>query len=239
MYSILRQISSWGMDLINVILPNVCTVCHAPLVKGEDVICLKCQIGLPKTELYKFQPNIIQERAVTIHSPIERASSYFWYYRDNEYAALIHDAKYNNRPSVALKLARKHAIELLNCDFFDGIDVIIPVPMHFMKQMMRGYNQAEKIAEGISDVTGLPIGKNLEAIKGHSTQTKKGIAQRNMNTKGVYEVKDADELAGKHILLVDDVITTGATIVECINTIHNAQPSVRFSVFSLALTHLR
>ncbi|MCM1137057.1 MAG: ComF family protein [Muribaculum sp.] len=227
------------MDLINVILPNVCTVCHAPLVNGEDVMCLKCQFGLPQTGLYKFQPNLIHERVVTLQAPVVKATSYFWYYKDNEYAALIHDAKYNGRSSIAVKLAKIHANELENYHFFDGIDLIMPVPMYFIKQIVRGYNQSEKIAEGISEVTGLPIGDNLIARKGHSTQTRKGVSQRNLNTKGIYEVRDADELDRKHILIVDDVITTGATIVECINTIHKAQPTARFSVFSLALTHLR
>lgn len=227
------------MSLINVILPDVCTVCHTPLVNGENVMCLKCKLGLPNTNLYQYQPNPIHERVFTLQAQVEKATSYFWYYKDNEYASLIHDAKYNGRPSIAVKLAMSHARELLDCGFFEGIDMIIPVPMYLFKQMIRGYNQSDKIAEGISEITGLPIGTNLIARKPHSTQTKKGITQRNINTKGIYEVKDADELKHKHILIVDDVITTGATIVECINTLHNAQPDTRFSVFSLALTHLR
>lgn len=229
----------FGKDLLNVILPNLCTVCHAPLVNGEDIMCLKCQIGLPRTNLYKFQPNPIHERLLSLSAPIQKASSLFWYYRDNEYSSLIHDAKYNGRPSIAVKLAKMHSVELQKVDFFDDVDLLLPVPMHFIKQMMRGYNQAEEIAKGINAVTGIPICDNLRARKAHTTQTKKGASQRLINTKGIYKIYHPEELENKHILIVDDVITTGATMVECIDTIHRAIPSARFSVFSLALTHLR
>ncbi len=238
MSKFLSNIKRWGYDLLNVVLPNVCTVCHTPLVDGEDVMCLRCSIDLPRTDLYKFQPNPIHERLVTLTTPIERASSLFWYYKNNEYASLIHDAKYHGRPSVAVKLARMHAIELKKIGFFNDIDIILPVPMHFIKQIMRGYNQAEEIAKGISDVTGLEVGNNLKATRRHTSQTRKGAAQRMINTKGIYIVREAQDLDNKHILLVDDVITTGATLVACIDAVHEVAPTARFSVFSLALTHL-
>lgn len=239
MNDFLRHIILWGKDLVNVILPDVCSVCHTTLVDGEDIMCLKCLMGLPQTGLHIHQPNLIHERLISLSSPIQRASSLFWYYKDNEYSSLIHDAKYNGRPSIALKLARMHSTELQKTDFFDGIDLILPVPMHFYKRMIRGYNQAFEIAKGISDITGIPVCENLRARRMHTTQTKKNLSQRLASIKGVYKVVHPEELDGKHVLIVDDVITTGATMVECIDTIHRHSPTASFSVFSLALTHLR
>lgn len=237
--SSLKYIRLWGRDLLNVIIPDLCTVCHTSLVNGEDILCLKCLMDLPRTNLYKTQPNIIHERLISLSSPIERASSMFWYYRENEFASLIHDAKYNNRPKVARILAQTHAIELDSYSFFDGVDAILPVPMYWAKKLMRGYNQAEVIAGGISDITGIPVSDNLSSIRYHSSQTRKGAMQRHENSKRVYAVIAPEDLDGKHILLVDDVITTGATLVACMDAIHKVCPSTRFSVFSLALTHLR
>jgi len=235
----LKYIRLWGRDLLNVIIPDLCTVCHTTLVGDEDILCLKCLMNLPRTNAHKTQPNIIHDRLISLTEPVERASSLFWYYRENEYASLIHDAKYNNRPKVARKLAQLHAQELIGYSFFDGIDIILPVPMHILKRVVRGYNQSEVIAKGIADVTGLPIGNNLVTLKLHASQTRKGALQRQENAREIYGVNNPETLNGKHILLVDDVITTGATIVSCMRAIHKLSPTTRFSVFSLALTHLR
>lgn len=238
MIEVLKHIRLWGRDLINVIIPDVCTVCHTPLVRGEDIMCLKCRMDLPRTNLYKFQPNLIHERLVSLSAPIEQASSLFWYYRGNEFASLIHDAKYNHRPKIATHLARMHAQELQANSFFDGIDLIVPVPMHWLKKLIRGYNQSEIIANGISDVTGLQVADIMYTISLHSSQTRKGAIQRQENALDNYGVRHPEELNGKHILLVDDVITTGATLVACMRAIQNVCPHTRFSIFSLALTHL-
>lgn len=234
-----KHIKMWGRDLLNVIIPDLCTVCHTSLVRGEKIVCLKCLMDLPRTNLHKLQPNLIHERLISLSTPVERASSLFWYYRGNEFAALIHDAKYNSRPKVAAHLARMHARELQGYSFFDGIDLILPVPMHSLKKLVRGYNQSEVIAKGISDVTGLRVSDNLSTLRLHSSQTRKGAEQRQENTRENYAVERPEELQGKHILLVDDVITTGATLVSCMRAIHKVCPDTRFSIFSLALTHLQ
>ncbi len=230
-------VALWINDLIDVIFPNVCTVCHRRLVKGENVICLHCLSDLPRTNLHKYRPNKIHERLMAIGMPVEKATSLFYYYRDSPYARLIHDTKYRNRPTVGRTLAMMHTQELKGTDFFDSIDCIVPVPLHLLKHIKRGYNQAEEIARGINSVTSLPIINALSASY-HKTQTRKDSHQRLLNVKGVYNVAEVDAIQGKHILLIDDVITTGATLLSCMQAIRQASPSTRISVYSLSITQL-
>lgn len=227
----------WGEGLVNLIFPNVCTVCHRTLVRGEDVMCLGCRLELPRTNLNLLQPNSIHERLFSIGHPIERATSLFYYYRENRYARLIHDTKYRGRPKVGRALAAHHAVELSQSGFFNGIDVIVPVPLHFFKRLHRGYNQAEEIAVGLGSVTGLPIVDALSASF-HTTQTRKTAHERLVNARNVYRVKKGQVIDNRHILLVDDVITTGATLLSCIEAIKRTHPATRVSVYSLAITQL-
>lgn len=230
-------LARWGRNLIDTIFPRVCEVCGTTLVEGEDTLCLKCLLDMPRTRLHNDNFNAIHERLAG-RTPIERAGSLFYYYRGNPYAKLIHKAKYNNLPAIGRKLGAIYAAEISGDGFFDGIDLILPVPLHWLKQIKRGYNQSYEIAKGIADVTGLPIGDNLRARKGHSTQTRKNSFERWINAKDIYIAINCAELAGKHVLVVDDVITTGATTLACCQAIHDSVPTAKISVASLALTHL-
>ncbi|MDE6135015.1 MAG: hypothetical protein K2F79_05515 [Muribaculaceae bacterium] len=139
-------------------------------------------------------------------------------------ASFIRQAKYGARPRQCRELGRLFAAELMAdipaalqagaCPVTDA-DVLLPVPMHRMKLMRRGYNQAEEIARGISDVTGVPVGDNLVAVASHSTQTALGMEARRRNIYGCYALRYPDEIEGLHVVIVDDIITTGSTIMEC------------------------
>ncbi len=231
------RLKEWLHDLLRVVYPEVCEVCGNSLVRGEEVICLQCDMNLPRTNVHKDDFNIIHERLAG-KTPIERAAGYFYYYRDSDFAKLIHNAKYNGRPIIARVMARRYAHEIAADGFFDDIDVIIPVPLHRSKFIKRGYNQSELIAKGISEITSIPVANNLKA-KRHSTQTKKNSYSRWLNAQGIYTAEDADELAGKHVLIVDDVITTGATLLACCEALHKVEPSAKISILALSVTHLR
>ena len=233
-----RVLTEWGRDLLRIIFPEVCEVCGRSLVKGEQVMCLHCDVSLPRTRVHADDFNVIHQRLAG-STPIDRAAGMFYYYRESEYARLIHVAKYGSRPVVARRLAEAYARELMPDRFFDGIDVILPVPLHRSKLISRGYNQSQEIAIGLSAVTGIAVGDNLVARRSHSTQTKKNSYSRWVNAQGVYDVDCGDELEGKHVLVVDDVITTGATLLACCEAIHRVAPTARISVLSLAVTHLR
>lgn len=233
----LSSVSHWGASLVNIIFPDVCTVCHRTLVQGEKHICLGCLMDLPRTNFHLTASNALTERLFSIGLPLERAASMFYYMRGNPYTALIHDTKYHGRPVVGRHMAAMYARELLPTGFFDDIDLIVPVPLHFLKQLGRGYNQAEEIADSIGETTGLPVISALKANY-HRSQTRKDAHARLRNALGTYSVRDVEALRDRHILLVDDVITTGSTILACMQAIKDTSPTTRISVYSLAATRL-
>ncbi len=228
----------WCRNLVDVIFPRCCEVCGETLIEGEQVICLKCLMELPRTYIHTNDFNSIHERLAS-RVPINQAGAFFYYYRRNPYTRLIHKTKYNSLPFIGRYLAKIYTAEIKDDGFFDGIDLILPVPLHWFKQLRRGYNQSREIAQGITEITGIPIGDNLVASRSHSTQTRKNSYARWINAQSIYTIKHADELSGKHILLVDDVITTGATTLACCQAIHSAAPSASISILSLGLTRLK
>lgn len=233
----MNRLAELGSLVADILFPRVCAVCGRPLVSGEDVMCLGCLVDLPRTNQHLRQPNDIHTRLISLHAPLERCASLFHYHRENPYSRLIKGAKYRGRPSIGRKLARMFATELKPTGFFDGIDLIIPVPIHLFRFLSRGYNQTHYIARGISDVTGIEVCDNLRASRPHSAQARKGAEARRVNAAGTFSVLRPRNLAGHHILVVDDVITTGSTMVSALDTIKKAEPSARLSVLSLALTY--
>lgn len=229
-------LTHWLADLSSMLWPRVCEICATTLVHGENTLCLHCLADMPRTNLHNDHFSEIHKRLAG-HAPVNRAAAYFYYYRDNPYARLIQNAKYNNRPRLARTLASMFAEEIMPDGFFSGIDILLPVPLHCLKELSRGYNQSREIARGISRVTSIPIGDNLIATRAHSTQTRRGAFERWINTRSIYSLINPDGLRSKHILLIDDVITTGATILRCAETIHAAVPSATISVLSLGFTH--
>lgn len=229
-------LTEWCNDLLGLVYPNVCEACGAPLVRTEKTMCLNCLLDLPRTGLHKSYFNEIHKRLAS-QVPIERAASYFYYYREDPYARIIQRAKYNSRPELARRLARMMAEETVRDGFFDGIDVIVPVPLHFLKRMKRGYNQSAEIAKGISQVTGIPVRSNALKAADHPTQTRRNGWERWLNTELIYSAKPGMLSGVKHALLVDDVITTGSTMLRCLNALHAAYPHTTLSVASLAITH--
>ena len=165
---------------------------------------------------------------------VVRATAYFYYYKDGEYSKLIHHLKYLGHPKVGTYLGRLASNELRPSGFFDGIDLIIPVPLSKKKKKKRGYNQCDYIAQGISEVTGIAACTDcIERSIDTETQTRKGQIDRWKNTEGIFRIKNAEVLKGKHVLILDDVATTGATLHACISTLLTI-PGVRVSIFALA-----
>lgn len=225
-------------DFSRVLFPVCCPVCHKPLVEGEALLCVECLYNIPRTNYHLSADNPLHYKLVDINAPIEKTASFFFYKNDSPCSRLIRDAKYNGRPEINRSLARLFALELRPAGFFDDIDRIMPVPIHWLKRIRRGYNQSDYIAKGLSEISGIPVAYNLQATKGHPTQTHKKAAERRKTLQNIFTVDRPEELSGLHILLVDDVITTGSTISTCAATLHKAIPGLRLSVLSLASTKL-
>lgn len=219
------------------VFPAVCECCGRSLVEGEELLCLHCLHDMPLTYYHRDSFSEIHKRLASPGLPIERGAAMFHYIKDSRYCLLILQAKYNNRPAIVRRLARDFATSLAAEGFFDGIDMLLPIPLNWRKRLRRGYNQSEVIASGISDVTSIETGDNLKALP-HSTQTRKNAMERAANAAGTIKAVHAEELQGKHILIIDDVITTGATLLTAAKAIHTAAPTARISVLTLAATKL-
>lgn len=230
-----ERIKAWIDDLLSIVYPPLCEVCGQRLVHGERHLCVQCNYNLPRCNFHQNELNPIHQRMMR-KLPIDRAGSYFYYLRDSKYTNLIQSAKYRNRPNIAANLTLSFVNEIKDSGFFNDIDIIVAVPMHWFKKLKRGFNQADVIADALSSATGIPVATNLKAIKAHSTQTRKSAHERWENQRNRFAVENPQDLEGKHILIVDDVITTGSTIAACCEAILKEAPSASFSILTLAAT---
>ena len=223
----------WISDLLDIIFPRRCCVCGEILSAQEQHICLNCLYALPRVE-----PHIAEEIEKIFWGKIdiERATSFIYYHKGSPYNSIIHALKYKGRPWIGMYFARIAAAGLSEKGFFDNIDAIIPMPLSGKKKSKRGYNQCDYIAEGISHATGIPVLKGVvERSISNETQTDKNRDERWENVKGIFALRKPEQLEGKHILLVDDILTTGATLASCASTIQ-AGCNCKTSIFTLGYT---
>lgn len=223
--------------ILDVMFPPLCPCCGEVMTRGEGPMCLGCRINLPLTGFERSQQDNEMMDKLQGVVPIEAAVAYFHYRRFAPQTALIQDMKYRGRPVIGRQLAREYSRILTQTGFFDTIDAIVPVPLNFWRHCRRGYNQTAWIARGINDVVSLPIIDGLSA-RHHSSQTRRGAEARQHAADHVYYAKPAALAGWQHILLVDDICTTGATLYACATAIHGANPSAKISIFALAATSL-
>ena len=225
----------WISDLKELLFPRYCKVCRRRLMQGEQHLCLGCLLELPRTH-YERDPNNLLMQHFMEWPEVVRATAYFYYYKEGQYSSLIHHLKYYDHPEVGAYLGRLAANELHASGFFNDIDLIVAVPLSKKKLRQRGYNQCDYIARGISEITGIALCNNcIERVIDTDTQTHKGHSDRWKNTEGIFQITNPEVLKDKHILIVDDVTTTGATLHACISALLTI-PSVRVSAFALAAT---
>lgn len=223
--------SIW-IDLWELFFPRICVVCGERLAKSEEYLCFKCLSGLPRANTQVIKG---MEKGLWGKLPVERADAFLYYTKGGDVRKLLYELKYYRNPQIGRFLGRCMAMELKPAGFFDGIDYIIPVPLHSKKFRKRGYNQSEMLADGISLAAGCEVLSGaLLRSSDTETQTRKGYYERWMNVKDVFAYVPVKDLSGKHVLLVDDVFTTGATIVACADALKKI-PDIRISVLTLAL----
>ncbi len=221
-------------EVADVLYPRHCCICGRKLNSDTDNICGVCFTNLPFTRFKGAKGNTV-ERLFWGVSEIERANALMYYDIDDRSRVLLYELKYNGHDDIGVQFGRIMAKDLEDTDFFDTIDAIVPVPLFLKKLKRRHYNQSERIAHGVSEITGIPVEtRALIRIKDTPTQTKLTKEERQKNMDGAFELKEAVRVAGKHILLVDDVITTNSTLMSCINALKQAD-SVKVSILTLAL----
>ena len=204
-----------GKDFIGLFFPNYCFGCNRSLVKGEDTLCTICLIDLPKTNYHLLIDNPIKGR-LNGRLPIDHALAYLKFRKSGIVQHLLHQLKYNNHPEVGVKLGLTYGRELEQVGFQNEFDVIIPIPLHPTRLRKREYNQSAKFAEGLSHSLRIPWAESISIRKTTtSTQTKKSKQERWENVEGAFGIQSAEKIVGQRILLVDDVVTTGATLEAC------------------------
>ena len=231
----MKPISFWHR-LLDLISPRLCVVCGQRLTISEEAICARCHFHLPRTDFHKDPYENEMAKLFWHQIPIERATAFFYYEAHSETANILYSLKYKDRPEIGEVMGRLMAKELQTSGFFDGIDGIVPIPLAKKRLRQRGYNQSLEIARGISEITSLPIYNKVVIRKVfEGSQTNKGRWERNENVDGVFELKDASAIQGKHLLIIDDVVTTGATVLACAKELCRAG-NVKVSVISLGFS---
>lgn len=227
---------AWLDDLIDVIYPNACLGCQVPLVSHEELICLHCRINLPKTNFHLTADNSIQ-KIFTGRCLLERATSYLYFAKGGIVQSLLHALKYKGRIDVGEYLAGIAVQDLLNSKFLKDVDIIVPIPLHPKKLAKRGFNQSEIIAKALASASGIALDtENLHRAIFTETQTRKSRFGRWLNVEAVFQLKNPELFNHKHILLVDDVITTGSTVESCILKMVSV-PEIKISLFTLAVAN--
>lgn len=203
---------------------------------GENILCLKCCSALPRTNFHLMAQNPVWLK-FRGRLAIRQASSFLYFTKDGRTQRLLHQFKYSGRRDIGKFLSVLFAQDLLAHHWFRDIDVIVPLPIHVKKQRIRGYNQAAVIASGLELVSGLPvIGKPALVKKSHTaSQTRKSRLERLRNVQDAFRLQPGQELEGKHVLIVDDVLTTGATLEACALEVFKARPaSVSLATLAVA-----
>ncbi len=208
---ILKKILDDGLSLL---YPKICLSCGNNIRSYEEAICLTCQYKLPKTNFHLEKENTMAE-LFWGRANIRHAASFYYFDKGGLVRNLIHNLKYGNKPEIGLRLGQLYGKTLRTSSFFQEIEVIIPVPLHPKKQKMRGYNQSIQFAKGISKTMQVPWSEVLSRTVMTETQTQKARIERFKNVEHAFKVITPDMAKGKHVLLVDDVLTTGATLEAC------------------------
>ena len=213
-----------------------CIFCGSHTEEGTHSICNRCRFDIPLTNYQQEADNPVKERFDGI-VPVEQASALFFYMGGSRWQTLVHRFKYSGKWQLAYAMGRWYGALLRESGLYDDVDVIVPVPLHPLKILKRGYNQSRYIAEGIAKEMGVKVSaRSVRRVRNNPSQARRSASARWENVEALFSVRSVESLRGKHILVVDDVITTGATVASCIKAIQDAVPDCRVSVAALATT---
>ena len=219
--------------LINLFYPQVCPACGNLLTRNEETVCLTCRYLLPKTE---YEKNADNPLAQMFYGQVNfnAVTAEFFFSKTGKVQHLLHQLKYEGNQDAGFFLGQQLGESIKDAELFRGIDFIIPIPLHPKKEHLRGYNQSYVIAQGVEDKTSIPIMRDCLYRKVFtSTQTKKSREERWNNVKDIFDVKNGERLKGRHILLIDDVLTTGATLMAAGITLSKIE-NIKISVATAA-----
>lgn len=216
------------------LFPSTCAACGKVLVTGEEQLCLHCLASLAPTGYSSFSNNPA-ERQLAGLPHLVAASAMLLYKHDGIVQQVVHSMKFHGNSELCVLMGRQMGLDLRRSGRFDDVDLLVPVPLHWLRQISRGYNQSRLLCRGMAEILDLPIATgNLIRTRYTRKQSLQSTAARSSNVEGAFGLHHPERLAGKHILLVDDVLTTGATLSACAEALATV-PGLRLSVATLSI----
>ncbi|MFT5167227.1 MAG: ComF family protein [Saprospiraceae bacterium] len=230
----MQSLKNLKEGFISLFYPNLCLACGQNAPMPKQVVCTDCQYYLPKTNFHLEKENTFTDR-LWGRFPLYTGAAFYHFIKKGRVQHLIHNLKYNNKPEVGYIIGLKYGEILKQAPLYRDIDVIIPVPLHPKKERQRGYNQSETFAKGLAESMEIKYAKNiLIRSLATTTQTKKSRLERLENVSAAFQLKQPEVLRGKNVLIVDDVLTTGATLEACALKILEV-PKVRVSLGTIGI----
>ena len=223
----------WLKDFISLIYPHLCASCGKTLYRKENCICSFCKISFPKTNFHNEKDNPIS-KIFWGRAEVHSAAAYCFFNKGDKIQHVMHELKYKGNAQVGVEMGKLYGSDLEKSDLFSNADFLVPVPLHKTRQKKRGYNQAEVIANGLSETMRIPVDiATLIRGKYNETQTKKSHYERWKNVDSIFQITDFNRFLNKHVIIVDDVITTGSTMEACVQTLLLVD-GIKVSVVTLA-----
>lgn len=223
-------------DLAELFFPRRCPACGGAMAGRGEIICTQCAWEIPLTGFWEQADNPVAQKFWG-HLPVEQASAFFYYTEASRFRELVRTFKYRGGWSLAERLGRWYGARMEQGGLYGGVEVVMGVPLHFRRRLTRGYNQSEYLAAGIAQALNRPVDhRSLRRKVNNPSQTRSKADERWDNVQGIFAVHRPERLAGKHILLVDDVLTTGATIISLAEEILCAVPDAKISIAALAVS---
>ncbi|MCB9277907.1 MAG: ComF family protein [Lewinellaceae bacterium] len=202
-------------DIVSLFFPNLCLACGENLPPKQEMICVHCQYKLPRTGFHEHRENPFTERFWG-RLPLESGAALFHFIKGGKVQRLVHQLKYKDKADIGIRLGQWYGRLLSDSPLFHSVDTVIPVPLHPKKEHLRGYNQAAMFAKGLADAMQVNcLSQGLRRNVFTETQTRKSRLERVENVTEAFEIARPADLKGRHVLLVDDIITTGATLEAC------------------------
>lgn len=222
-------------ELLHLFFPHVCEGCGSDIIDKDHQLCLRCIAKLPVSNFLTQQGNAVEKKFYG-RMPVKNAGAAYYFTKDSILEKLIYALKYRNNKDIGFYLGKLVGRYLLETHHYDSVDVLVPLPLNPRREKKRGYNQATVLCEGIASTWQKPVYDKAVIRKVYTeTQTKKDRISRWQNMDGVFMVNDATALTNKHVLLVDDIVTTGATLEACGSEIVKV-PGASLSIATLAYT---
>ncbi len=220
-------------DFVNTIFPNNCVCCSEPLYRQEEFVCISCFNELPETD-FEANTNNPAAKLLSGLTNFNTCIPLYYYLKAGKVQNILKSMKYKNGAKLCQHMGKQLGLKLQSYPSLQDITSIIPVPLHPKKQKIRGYNQSEMLADGVSAVLDIPVDTDiLTRIHDNSTQTNKSRNERWQNVSHIFSLNYMEKITGGHILLIDDVITTGSTVEACCSVLNEAT-DIRISIATLA-----